>query len=665
VRVLLTGTSIPARWAAAVLAQFGAQVRRLEEAAAERGETGVDPWESADVVLVDRVEAVTDLPGLGAACASDYLELVAELNRGVWVSASAYGLTTSRADAIASDTTILAAGGILGHSRVATGLAPTIPAGSIGLKIVGDVMALAALHGLHQRLAGDRPVHLDVSAQAAIIATGLTLEMAHALLECPNDGGSARYGAPTGFFECLVGAVYVVVLEQHQWAGFQASLAPLLDDVATIEQARSRADEVNAALAKWASTRTVEECEKTLQAAGVACTAVNSVRELVTRARVSGRPFEMDEAVPMPALISQAPVVAGSADRIRSLDTVRILDAGHVLAAPLATSWLAAMGAEVVKLEDPDRLDVYRRRGPFAKGVEGLNRSAYFNAINYSKTGTDVRISADERAAVGEFDAIVHNLSPNRAVQVGVDGRSVLGLGRPALVIESSGFGNSGDWAGYRAYGHNIHAFAGLVAATRNARGHMADVGTPWCDPLTSVAIATWVCAWALAPSKETATAVDLSMSELLSSQLIDLIDVEPEVTYRPRPDRRDLFVRIDGAEPLVAVSLVDGGQQARFEAAVGLALAPQTRGGEIVDIQGDGLTPEGLESALLGRGLAVAIVRRAEDLARDPFLRSTGLFVAVESADLGSYDIVGLPWTIVGAAATTLRAAPERPVRS
>jgi crotonobetainyl-CoA:carnitine CoA-transferase CaiB-like acyl-CoA transferase/enoyl-CoA hydratase/carnithine racemase len=667
-RVVRAGSSLPLLVAGRVLAQFGATVVPVDDPIDVNSST--EAWSGADVVLVDRIEGARDLPGLPAGDARTYLDFVRARNRSVWVTATAYGLTTGRADAIGSDLTVLSSAGILGHSRIGDEWPPTIPAGSIGLTLVGDVIALAALHGVRARLDGSGPIHVDVSAQAAVVATGLALEMAHALLDCPDEGGSARYGAPTGFFRCLDGAVYVVVLEQHQWKGFQASLAPSLDSVASVEEARRRAHFVNEGMAAWASTRTAEECERVLQEAGVACTAVNAIEDLAARSREAGRPMDLagPDIPPMPAQVTEAdkPDAAAAESPARlPLHRLRVLDAGHVLAVPLATAWLGAMGAVVTKLEDPQRLDVYRRRGPFAKGVAGLNRSAYFNAINFSKQPLDASVTASGSSLeLGEFDVVVHNLSPRRAVQVGVDGPTVLAADGPKLAVSSSGFGSTGDWANYRAYGHNIHAFAGLVAATQNARGEMADVGTPWCDPLTSVAIATWICAWSLAPARDQGVMVDMSMSELMASQLADLSGIDPDATYRPRDGEREFFFRLGRSQRLVAVTLRGPDEEARFEWETGCRLDVPSRRGELVALDLGSMVDWDdvqVEEHLLRAGFAASVVRTAPELARDAFLRGTGLFQPVDSADLGRYDVTGLPWRFVGSERAPLWAAPER----
>src|SRR5260370_40583202 len=87
-----------------------------------------------------------------------------------------------------------------------------------------------------------------------------------------------------------------------------------------------------------------------------------------------------------------APWVAAPADHEtpgngpdRGLGGLRILELTHVLAGPIVGSLLGAMGADVVRLEDERRLDIYRRTGPFADGIAGLERGAYFAVANFSK----------------------------------------------------------------------------------------------------------------------------------------------------------------------------------------------------------------------------------------------------------------------------------------
>ncbi|MCA4135374.1 CoA transferase [Arthrobacter sp. M4] len=656
-RVLSVGDTTAVTTASAILRAFGANVTVVSALGLEEQ----NQVQSHDVVLVDRIESVPGLTG-SRNDVTGYLHSVEKLNRAVWVTASAFGLESERADALGSDFVALAAGGVLGHSREGAGT-PTVPAGEIALKLVGVTVAVSALHGVHEFRDTARPVHVDVSAQGAVVASGLCLELAHALGRCPDEGGSSRYGAPTGFFHCKEGQFYIVVLEQHQWEALQRTLSPALDDLVSIEDGRRFPERVNSALEEWASTRSNLECESILQDAGVPCTAVNSVEEYLERAQAIGRPLDQASvSASMPAIVSteekRSPIVAG-----RSLSELRVLDAGHVLAVPLATAWLGAMGAQVTKLEDAARLDVYRRRGPFLDGEPGLNRSAYFNQVNYCKRPLDVTVNATGSSLDLEpFDVVVHNVSPRRAKALGVDGETVASKDRPRLSLSSSGFGGTGDWAGYRAYGHNIHAFAGLVSATQDAAGQMADVGTPWADPLTGAVAATWILAWSLADEHHAVTSVDLSMTEVMASQLIDLVGVDPDRYYDAPDSGSDVFVRF--GDDLIAVSLRTTEHATAFKNMTGKATPTGLRRGAELIAADLGLDPSlranDFAELLREQGVPAALVEDAHSLANDAFLRSTGILQRVESPTLGGYEVTGLPWNMIGQKRAPLTAAPE-----
>lgn len=650
VRVVAVGESVALATAIGVLGQFGATLTRVAGIA--------DVPETADLVLVDRMGTTA----FGKPV--EYVRRVGEFNRSVWVTASAYGLGDPRAASMASEVTLLAAGGILGHTPGPDGLPPTIPAGEVALKLVGNVIVVAALNGLQEFRSSGKPVHIDLSGQGAVIATGLSLEMSHALNDCPSEGGTARYGAPTGFFPCRDGSVYVLLLEQHQWVGFRDVLSPALDHIETIDEAAERAVEVNDALARWTSDRTVAECERILQNAGAPATTVHTIESFLEAAEVAGRPI--GAAAPLPAAVQLFDEAAAPRDHV-PLSELKVLDAGHVLAVPLAAAWLGAMGAQVTKAEDPSRLDIYRRRGPFAKGVSGLNRSAYFNHLNFSKRGIDITVDSEGSSLdIEPFDVIMHNLSPHRAALLGVDPSSVgHASGAPKLSFASSGFGRTGAWQEYRAYGTTIHAFAGLISATQNARGEMSGIGTPWADPLCSVAAAIWTLAWSLAPGKERSMSVDVSMAESLAAHLMGQIGVDPANNYVPGEFGGDFFLRLPDSGSDLAVTIESAQDAAAFVQVVGSAVPEVIRRGQRFDLPSgplSGLSDQAVEAHLQRAGLRASLVYNTRALARDQRLYDSEVFQFVESSALGRYPVTGLPWSHVGEKKRPLTAAPERP---
>src|SRR5680860_1136370 len=112
------------------------------------------------------------------------------------------------------------------------------------------------------------------------------------------------------------------------------------------------------------------------------------------------------------------------------LDGIRVLDVSRFLAGPYAGWILAELGANVIKVEDPDRPDEARSVGPFF--VE--DQSLYFAALNSGKRSLAVRLRESEGRAlfldlVRTADVVLDNHKP------GVMDR--LGLGHACLLYTS------------------------------------------------------------------------------------------------------------------------------------------------------------------------------------------------------------------------------------
>ena len=74
----------------------------------------------------------------------------------------------------------------------------------------------------------------------------------------------------------------------------------------------------------------------------------------------------------------------------KALEGVRILDMGHVQAAPTATQLLAWMGADVIKVEMPGRGDITRGQLRDVKGADSL----YFTMLNSNKRSITINLKS-------------------------------------------------------------------------------------------------------------------------------------------------------------------------------------------------------------------------------------------------------------------------------
>jgi crotonobetainyl-CoA:carnitine CoA-transferase CaiB-like acyl-CoA transferase len=210
-------------------------------------------------------------------------------------------------------------------------------------------------------------------------------------------------------------------MEDHQWDGLRRALGwpEWAEAFATSRDRTEHAEEIDARIAAVTGNMTKRDCEETLQRNGVPATAMSSPEELVAspqfRARGALRPFHVDgrTVTALGRPVQEAGERQGGEPSAASgLAGLRVLEAGHVLAVPLAGALLGAMGATVTKVEDPDRLDMYRRRGPFIDAEPGMERAAYFACVNHSKDNRLVSLDGSLDDLLDGCDVVMENFGP-------------------------------------------------------------------------------------------------------------------------------------------------------------------------------------------------------------------------------------------------------------
>lgn len=165
---------------------------------------------------------------------------------------------------------------------------------------------------------------------------------------------------------------------------------------------------------------------------------------------------------------------------------VRIIDLTHVIAGPFASHQLAVLGADVIKVEAPDRPDPARFRGPdtaLAADLRGLTYQA--QGANKRAIGLDLADDGD-RATLLELidgaDVFLHNLRGGVLEGHGL-GADVLSARNPRLIqCAISGFGDRGARHGVGAYDNVIQAASGIVAQSRGVKPglSMIDYAAGW-----------------------------------------------------------------------------------------------------------------------------------------------------------------------------------------
>jgi crotonobetainyl-CoA:carnitine CoA-transferase CaiB-like acyl-CoA transferase len=177
------------------------------------------------------------------------------------------------------------------------------------------------------------------------------------------------------------------------------------------------------------------------------------------------------------------------------LEGVRVLDLSRVLAGPYATMVLADLGADVVKVEHPERGDDTRHWGPPFAGGE----SAYFLSVNRNKRSIGVDLKDPEglervKRLAARADVLIENMRRGALEKFGL-GYEVLKESNPGLVYCSvTGFGPGKD-RDRPGYDFLIQARAGIMGITGFPDGEPTKVGVAIADIVCGLYAATAILA--------------------------------------------------------------------------------------------------------------------------------------------------------------------------
>lgn len=152
------------------------------------------------------------------------------------------------------------------------------------------------------------------------------------------------------------------------------------------------------------------------------------------------------------------------------LDGIRVVDLTRLLPGPYATQLLADMGAEVIKVEDPEVGDYARFTEPMTENDVG----AVFSAVNRGKKSVTLDLKDEEGleafyALVRDADVVFEQFRPGVAERLGV-GYDAVHEENPDIVYCSlSGYGQEGPYSDRVGHDINYAGFAGFVDMTRTS----------------------------------------------------------------------------------------------------------------------------------------------------------------------------------------------------
>lgn len=217
------------------------------------------------------------------------------------------------------------------------------------------------------------------------------------------------------------------------------------------------------------------------------------------------------------------------------LTGIRILDVSNYLSGPLASLFLAGLGADVIKVERPQTGDPCRWNPPFANQNQvsferkaGEDLSLIFLKRNRNKKSITLNLQSLKgkeifKELAQKVDVVLENFTPGVMDRLGL-GYEVLKEKNPRLIYCSiSGFGQTGPYNDLQAYDLVIQAMSGVMAITGEEGGPPLRAGFLIGDQSSALfAVIGILSAYIESQRTGKGRAVDISMQDCLFSMIMD-----------------------------------------------------------------------------------------------------------------------------------------------
>ncbi len=377
---------------------------------------------------------------------------------------------------------------------------------------------------------------------------------------------------------------------------------------------------------------------------------------------------------------SAGETVAAATGPALPLEGIRVAEFAWVWAGPYAGVLLSTLGAEVIKVEGPKRLDLTRRSVVWPRAEEaplkiGPDAGMAFNTMNLNKRSLALDLSQPEGRELAlrlasECDVIYDNMRPGAMVKLGLDHESLREANPGLIVASSSGRGHGGPETEYLGYAMVHQGVAGGAYISGYPDDHPTHSGGD-VDLMNAITLAFSVVA-ALHHRERSGEGqfIDYSQCEGVSSILGEvLLEYEmtgkiperagnahrssaPHSVYRCWGIDRWLAIEVHSDEEFGRLAATMGRSELAEDPLFATAAARKQNEAELDRIIGDWTRErdrDWLARELLGAGVAAAPSRDARDLYADSHLRARGSFATVEHPEWGDLELVGPPFRIEG----------------
>jgi crotonobetainyl-CoA:carnitine CoA-transferase CaiB-like acyl-CoA transferase len=470
-----------------------------------------DLMAAADIVIVTGSRSAATAHGVNPA------GLLESRPGCIVVTISDFGWTGPWSERPATEFTLQADSGLTGFRGDPEG--PPISVGGDLGEYMGAAWAAYGAMALHRRVARGGPGgHLDLSMLEAITLMQSSEWLHSQLLERPPVKRSVEVPSIEPAKDGYVG---ISMVTGQQWLDFAAMVD--CPDFTEIPQLRFQIgrwdyrDWIREQIDPWMRERTVAEIVELGQLFRLPLaplgngSTIPDMDHLQSRGVYVDNPagFRQPRAPWLMSVARQAPVrpapAVGEADDVSlwqpresaprrqsaeaPLAGVRVVDFTAFWAGPAAAHALAALGADVIKIESIQRPDGIRYSGGMRTDVDDWWEYGWvFHAMNTNKRSVTLDLQSDDglrlvKKLVRQADVVIENFSPRVMDQFGLGADTLLELNPRIVVVRMPAFGLTGPWRDRVGFAPTMEQIAGLAWVTGLPDGlPVAPRGA--CDPL-------------------------------------------------------------------------------------------------------------------------------------------------------------------------------------
>jgi len=164
------------------------------------------------------------------------------------------------------------------------------------------------------------------------------------------------------------------------------------------------------------------------------------------------------------------------------LTGLKVLDFSTLLPGPFATMMLADLGAEVIHVESPTRMDLVRIMPPYADGQATahayLNRNKQSVALDLKQPASIERV----KQLIGQYDILVEQFRPNVMARLGLSYDDLKAINPKLIYCSITGYGQTSDYKDRAGHDINYLALSGISGHSGRQDGGPPPLGIQVAD---------------------------------------------------------------------------------------------------------------------------------------------------------------------------------------